>query len=142
MILYPVQGGSSGTGPQVILANCDAGDLVGDAVRISSDKVAGLFTVSKVDIDSAAGNDAFSAGVIISKSDPLTCRVQWGGVLEGVYSGLTPGFRLFVDENSRLQEGPPARPSTGRRLVQELAYALASDTILINPLAPIRVVAP
>ena len=140
MILYPVQGGQGGS--RVIAAHCSSSDLVGDAVRVSGDRVTGMYTVSKVDIDAVTGNEAVSMGVIISKSSSVTCQVQWRGVLQGIYSGLTPGSRLFVNELSRLQEGPPARPATGRRLVQELAYVLANDTILIKPLSPIRAVAP
>ena len=139
MILQPVFGGRGGGGALIEVANCDPGDLVGDAVYVSTDKVSGLITVTKVNIDSSTGNESVSVGVIISKSDPSTCRVQFGGTVEGLYTGLTPGNRIFVNESSRLQDTPPDRPTTGKRVMQEVAYALASDLILINPLSPIRV---
>lgn len=120
-------------------ANCDPGDLVGDAVYVSADKVAGIITVTKVDIDSSTYIEAVTVGVIISKSDPSTCNVRLSGVVESLYSGLTPGSRLYVDDNSRLIEGPPVRPSTGKRIIQEVAYALSKDTILVRPLSPFRV---
>lgn len=140
VILQPVVSGNT-SARSIVVANCDPGDIVGDAVFVSANKVGGLYTVTKVNIDATIGtpNQAVSIGIIISKSDPSICKVQTRGIVAGLYSGLTPGARLFVDATSQLSAGPPARPSTGKRVVQELAYALASDTILINPSIPLRI---
>lgn len=140
MILQPVfVRGSSGGGTDFsIQANCDAGVSEGDVVYVSSDKVGSYYQVAKVDIDNTDSVQAIGIGIVSSKSSSTTCTVYLSGVLPGVYSGLTPGKRLFVDTSARLVQTPPSRPLSGKRIVQKVAYALASDTILIRPEEPIQ----
>jgi hypothetical protein len=136
MIPTPMRRGGGGS-TQEIDAVCAAGDAIGDVVYISADKVGSLYSVAKVDIDNAAPWRGIGIGVVKSKPTATTCRVQLGGLLQGVYSGLTPGRRLFVNTSSQLSPAPPAPPVSGRRLSQRIAYAVSADTILIDPKEPI-----
>lgn len=115
------------------VANCLASDEVGHAVRSSSDKVAGLYQVTRVDIDSTVAEEARAVGIISAKSDATTCVVRTAGSIEGVFTGLTPGKQLFVGTDAFLTHTPPAQPSSGQRLIQSVAYATASDAVVIAP---------
>ena len=119
--------------PTRLPANCLAGDAVGNAVRITGDRVAGRYQATSVDIDATAAHEARGVGVIASKSDATTCVIQTGGILSGVLSGLTPGRLLFVAADATLSESPPPRPSSGYRTIQAMAYALAADVAVISP---------
>lgn len=142
MIPTPMRGGGGGSGPaptdqDIVDAACSSGDTVGDVVYVLADKVGLLYSVTKVDIDNAESWRAIGIGVIKSKSETTVCKVQLGGLLQGVYTGLLPGRRLFINTSSRLSLSPPPAPVSGRRLSQRIAYAMASDTILIDPKEPI-----
>lgn len=142
MIPTPMRGGGGGAGPtpttdEIVDAACTSGDAPGDVVYVNADKIGTLYTVTKVDIDNAESWRAIGIGVIKSKSDLTTCKVQLGGLLVGVYTGLTPGRRMFVNTSSKLSPNPPPAPLAGRRLSQRIAYAMASDTLLIDPKEPI-----
>lgn len=125
--------------PARLPATCLASDDVGHAVRITGDRVGGLYQVTRADIDAAASHEARSAGLIVSKTDSTTCVVQTSGILVGIFSGLTPGRLLFVGTDATLSTTPPSRPSSGRRTIQPLAYAVASDVAIIAPGASVRV---
>lgn len=125
--------------PVKLRANCLSSDAVGHAVRITGDEVGGLYQVTRVDIDATTSQEAVAFGIIVSKQSSTTCVVQTSGVLSGVLSGLTSGKLLFVATNATLSDAPPARPSTGKRLIHAIAYALASDVAIIRPLAPVWV---
>lgn len=143
MILQPVTGGGGATGPaaDIIDANCLPTDSVKDVVYIAGDMGGGRYTVSKVNIAAASSIHAIGMGVIIEKGvDPTLCKVQISGIIKAVYTGLTPGKRLFVGASSQLVETPPL-PSTGTSLIQKLGYALASDAVLVSPEEPVRMVA-
>lgn len=140
MILQPVTGAGGSGATDVLDANCLSTDAVKDVVHIAGDKGGGRYTVTKVDIAAVSAVDAVGVGVIISKDsgDPTLCQVQISGLLEDVYTGLTPGRRLFIGTNSQLTETPPAHPLTGTRLVQKMGYALASNVVLVAPEEPMR----
>jgi hypothetical protein len=123
----------------IFTALCYSSDAVGDAVYIMGDRVNGSFQVTKVDIDESNVVKAVACGVIIQKLSPTTCKVQTSGRILGLYTGLTPGLSLFVQEDSRLGHAPPVNPPVGRRVVQSLAYALAADVLLVRPWPPTRV---
>lgn len=121
----------------VLRANCLVTDLVGDAFYISADRIGDLYQITKVDIDDVDITKAEAIGIIRLKIDATTCYIQLFGELSGVYSGLTPNARLFVDTTSQLREGPPAE-ATGR-LFHQIARASAADVIFIDPKVPIRI---
>lgn len=138
MILTPVRGGGgSSAAPQLIEANCVPTDSAGDVVYVSADKSDGRFNIAKVNIDHSESWRAIGIGVIKRKLSGIVCEVQLGGLLEGVYTGLTPGRRMFADVNSRLAYTPPSVPFSGRRISQKIAYVMASDILLIVPEEPI-----
>lgn len=123
------------------LATCLASDAVGHAVRISGDMAAGLYQVTRVDIDATDLDEARAIGVIAAKADSTTCTVQTAGVLSGVLSGLTPGKVLYVATDATLSETPPPRPATGKRLIQSIAYAISSEVAVISMHTRVRVIA-
>jgi hypothetical protein len=138
MILQPVSAGA-GSAPTVLLADCLATDSVGCAVRVMGDAVAGAYQVTKVDIDqTVAPQQAISLAVIKSKASSTRCVIQTSGVLDGVFSGLTPGKRMFVGATGQLQEGPPSYPSSGARMLQLAAFVLSSTAILIGFNSPVQ----
>jgi hypothetical protein len=123
----------------IFLANCLFGDLVGDVVYITGPKVGNLYQVSRVDIDDPA--KAVGKGVIIEKTSSTECTVRRAGIILGVYTGLTPDKALFVGTNGRLQEGPPARPVSGRRYFQQMATALSSADLVMEIQQPSIIIA-
>lgn len=125
--------------PGALPGRCLATDSVGHAVRVTGDRIDGLYQVTKVDIDAAAPSEAKGFGIISAKSDATTCIVQTSGPMSGVLSGLTPGRLLFVDTDATLTATPPPRPSSGERTIQALAYAVASDVAVIAPQVALRV---
>ena len=134
MILQPARVAAA---PLIVRAECAAARAVGDVVYVSAPKIGNLYQVSLVNIDSANPIVAIGIGVIKAKRTATECEVQLGGLLDGVYTGLTPGARLFVNTSGRLASTPPGHPITGRRLVQRVAYAMDADVILVNPFEPI-----
>lgn len=134
MILQPARAAAT---PQIIRAACDAARQPKDVVYVHADKVGDLYQVTLVNIDSATTVEAIGVGVIRAKRSATVCEVQLGGLLDGVYTGLTPGRRLFVDTSGRLSESPPSQPISGRRLSQRVAFAMASDVIFVAPAEPI-----
>lgn len=125
----------SAGGDQFLEAFCFSTDAVGDAVYIMGDKVGGRHQVTKTDINDVTHAPAI--GLIIFKETSTTCVVQVGGVLNGVYTGLTPQAPQFVGLDSKLHETPPAAPTTGRRSIQMLAQAISSEDLLISARSPI-----
>lgn len=118
--------------PTRLRASCLATDLVGHAVRITGDKAGGLYQVTRVDIDAVDAQEARAIGVIVVKADTTTCVVQTSGLVSGVWSGLTPGQLMFVRSDATLSNTPPSRPTTGKRTIQALAYAVAADEAVIS----------
>lgn len=132
-----------GQGKQIVtglyksfLANCLAADLVGDFVYTTGPKVGSLYQVSRVDIDVQAKMPA--VGTIISKTSATECEVQFNALLQGVYSGLTPGARIFIGTDGR-----PAhtldRPLTGRRWLQSVGVAVSATDITLHLMEPIGI---
>jgi len=118
---------------------CFATDLVGHAVYVFAPKLGSRFQVTKANIDDSTKVPAI--GIIIAKSGPSVCTVQYDGQVLGVYTGLTEGESLFVGTNALLTNTPPARPLVGKRWIQPFAYVLASDTILLQRSWPYKKVA-
>ncbi len=113
---------------QAFIASCDASAAVGDLVLITGDSVAEVRPVEVVDIHDSAKMPA--NGIIISKENPLLCRVQTLGLIP--FSGLTPGRPCFVSDAGRPTPTPPT-PTTTYVMVQHIGYGMDSDTLFLLP---------
>jgi hypothetical protein len=72
-------------------------------------------------------------GIIISKSAPTLCRVQVGGEMIGIVSGLTPGKVVFVSSSGTL-EHTLVNPGVGQlAYIQSMGLALSTDRVLVMP---------
>ena len=136
-----VGSGIPGQGASVVRAYCFNTDLPGHAVSILGNKVGGLFQVTKVNIASFNPIESIAVGVIASKVSVSTCVVVLTGLLVGVYSELDYGVPLFIGDDSYLYPVPPDRPSSGTKMIQFIASAMASDTILVRSCTPTRIIA-
>lgn len=116
--------------PEFVSAICQASDAVQSVVRVSGPSVGGLYQVTAIDITALPVEMAF--GIIVSKASSTLCTVQVGGELIGVYTGLTPGRPLFVDDAAKLSHSIPTRPITGVKLSYLAATALDTDKALLN----------
>lgn len=136
-LALPREGGGSSTTPEDIVlsydANCLETDSPKDGVYITGDPIGGRYQVTRVDIDSAVAKESIAFGIIVSKSSTTECVIVVSGIVAGLFSGLTPGSRLFTSTTGELQQGPPSYPVTGKRKIQEIAYAVGADTVLIQP---------
>ena len=116
--------------PQNFLANCQVSDDVGDMVYVSGDLMGSYYTVTKVDYESRTKMPAI--GMLVMKLTDVTCVVQVGGEVRSLYTGLTPGRHCFVGINGRLTQAVPSTPGSGVRYSQPIAYAIASNTVLLG----------
>jgi len=117
-------------------ANCLASDLVGDCVRITGPKVSNRYQVTKVDPTSSGEDQA--VGVITRKYDPTTCVVQFHGPMSGVYTGLTPGKRYWIDSTARLTLAVATPAIGGVYYLQMMGVATDGDEILVDPHMPMK----
>jgi hypothetical protein len=110
-------------------ANCQSSDAAGDLVYVTGSKVSGRVQIAKVDIDDPAKMPAY--GIIVSKSSPTDCLVQ----VVGDYSvaGLTPNALYFVGTDGRILEGPPPRPTSGYRRIQNIGQADDDGNLRFQP---------
>lgn len=112
-------------------ANCQPTDSVGDCVYISSEYSGGLYQVSKADPSDYSKMPA--VGVIISKASAITCKVQFLGEMNGIYTGLTLRKPLFVGADARLTSTPPVAPVSGYAFVQNMGMAAGSTRVILVP---------
>lgn len=111
-------------------ADCSSAEAVGDFVCISGPPIVNRDQVRKAD---PADYDRLPAvGVIISKSSPTTCLVQWLGETPAIFSGLSAGEVYFLGADSRLANVPPL-PTSRDMFVQIVAVALSTDRAYIRP---------
>lgn len=111
-------------------ADCSSAEAVGDFVCISGPQVSNRDQVQKAD---PSDYDKLPAvGVIISKSSPTTCLVQWMGETPAIFSGLSAGEPYFLGADSKLAEVPPP-PVSQDMFVQVVAVALSADRAYIRP---------
>lgn len=110
-------------------AACLASDSVGDFIRITGNKVAGVYQVSKVDILNATTMPCI--GIITSKSASTSCFVQTFGIIAAV--GLVAGTRYWVGSDSQIAAVHPT-PGPGEIVVaQVVGVALDSTELLLRP---------
>jgi len=117
-------------------ANCLATDSVMDCVRITGSKVSNRFQVTKVDPTNPGEDQAI--GIIIKKYDPTTCVVQFHGPMRGVYTGLAPGKRYWIDTNARLTTAIGTPAIGGVFYLQMMGVATDDEEILVDPHMPMK----
>jgi hypothetical protein len=110
------------------VAECPSTAVVGDLVYPVSNWHP---TVNFVDIYSYSLMP--SVGIIKSKSDPITCKVQTRGLLVGVYNGLFPGQKYLAGPDHRPTRTVPTAPQNGYVFLQHLGVALDPTTLIFNP---------
>lgn len=114
----------------VFEAECLSTDAVGDCVQARVPN-GGIYHVTKVDPWDETKMP--SAGIIISKSDLTHCVVQFGGVVDGVYGGLTVRKPLFIDDGGGLTQTLPT-PGPGQSFfVQGMGSAIDDTAFVLNP---------
>jgi hypothetical protein len=106
-------------------------DQVGDAVYIRG-AANGFYKVARVDVSTVTKMPAI--GVIIRKWGSTDALVQFYGELNGIYSGLDPGKRYFIDTSGKPALVPPDPVSTGgRAYTQIIGVALDVEVLYVNP---------
>ena len=123
-------GADGSTAPSIRDAACPSTCAVDDWVFVTGDEVAGVIQVDTVDIDDTAKMPAI--GIVIEKPTFTTARVQVGGEL-GTFAGLAPGKPHFVGDDSEISTTRPANPSSGKRSIQVIGFALSSTKLIVKP---------
>jgi hypothetical protein len=116
-----------------IPVNCLAGDVVGDFVYITGDKVGTRHQVAKADPSDAGMMPA--VGVLIQKLDATTGVVQ---VREktSLYSGLTSGEIYVVGTDARPATSGDGNYPVLSDIVQQIGIAVDDTELLVQPMAP------
>jgi hypothetical protein len=111
-------------------AECTAAESVGDFVCIVADPPNGYDLVGKA--DPADFSKMPAVGVIISKSSPTACLVQWIGETPDIFAGLSSGEVYFVGADGKIAEDPPA-PTTVPLFSQFMGVATAPTRLYLRP---------
>jgi len=111
-------------------AECTAAESVGDFVCIADDPPNGHDLVGKADPANFAKMPA--VGVIISKSSPTRCLVQWLGETPNIFTGLSSGEVYFVGVDAKIAEAPPV-PTTVPLFAQFMGVATAPTRLYLRP---------
>lgn len=116
-----------------VIAECLPSDGIGamvykTGVQPDDDK----YVVASCDPSDVDKMPAF--GMLIEKLDSTTGIVQRRGIVRAVYSGLTPGELLFVDDAGGLSNSPP-EPTVGspHKFMQSVGVALSGSAIDLDP---------
>lgn len=110
-------------------SECTSSEGVGDFVCIVDDPPNGVDLVGKAD---PADFDKMPAvGVIISKSTPTDCLVQWMGETPNIFSSLSSGEIYFLGADSKIAETPPI-PGATKMFVQPVAVATAPTRVYVK----------
>jgi hypothetical protein len=111
-------------------AECTAAESVGDFVCIVADPPNGVDLVGKADPSDFTKMPA--VGIIISKSSPTDCLVQWFGETPDIFSGLNSGEVYFVGSDSKIADVPPV-PTTVPLFSQWMGVATAPTRLYVRP---------
>jgi hypothetical protein len=111
-------------------AECTAAESVGDFVCIVDDPPNGVDLVGKA--DPADFTKMPAVGVIISKSSPTDCLVQWLGETPNIFAGLSSGEVYFVGADSKIADEPPT-PTTVPLFTQFMGVATAPTRLYLRP---------
>lgn len=115
---------------EIRAAECSSAEAVGDWVCISDDPPNGTDYVRKA--DPADFTKMPAVGVVVSKSAPTQCRVQWFGETPDIFSGLSSGEYYFVGTDSRSADLPP-EPTTAPLFTQFVGVATAPTRMYVRP---------
>lgn len=114
--------------PLQVRCNCQPGNLVGDLVRVYGPRVSSLYRVDRADPTSYATMPMW--GALTEKESPTVCKVQGSGIVEDLWTGLTPGRTYFVGLDGR----PSAVPPIGSGVfVQRIGVALDVNAMRLQP---------
>lgn len=117
-------------------ALCTASEGIGDCVRISGPKSGTLYQVREMNPQNPGEDQAI--GIVTDKSDPTHCTVITRGLMAGIYTGLVPGDRYFIDPSSQLTNVRPSpTPAGGTYYLQVMGVALDTEELLVNPETPV-----
>lgn len=111
-------------------AECTSSEAVGDFVCIADDPPNGLDVVAKA--NPADFTKMPAVGVIVSKSSPTQCTVQWLGETPNIFTGLSSGEVYFVGVDARIAEVPPV-PTTVPLFAQWMGVATAPTRLYLRP---------
>lgn len=111
-------------------AECTAAESVGDFVCISDDPPNGYDIVAKA--DPSDFNKMPAVGVIINKTSPTKCLVQWYGETPDIFTGLASGEYYFVGSDSKVSDVPPA-PTVTPLFSQWMGVATAPTRLYVRP---------
>lgn len=74
-----------------------------------------------------------AVGIIVSKSSPTSCLVQYVGEVVNVYSALTNKKPLFVGLGGQLTDVPPVPSLGGYAFVQTMGMTTSSNRLILVP---------
>ena len=126
----PGPAGPAGSNIELAVA-CLNTDVVGACVRIAGAYSGGYYQVETVDLTDWAGGIA--VGMLVSKSDTTHGIVKVSGVIDGLYTGLTPGLTYVAGTNGQLVRPAPVPLVSQRLYVQPMGWALSTDKFLLSP---------
>ncbi|RLC88636.1 MAG: hypothetical protein DRJ03_01820 [Chloroflexi bacterium] len=115
---------------EVRRAECTAAEGVGDFVCVAGDPPNGHDVVAKA--DPADFNKMPAVGVVVSKSTPIECLVQWFGETPSIFTGLASGEIYFVGSDAKIAEEPPT-PTTVPLFTQFMGVATAPTRLFLRP---------
>jgi len=118
-------------GKQKITADCLVTDSLGDWVYIASDQVAGVYQVTKIDVEDE--NKMPAVGVIVKKLEDTKCVVQCWGEVKSLFAGLEPGKSYMISGSSSVTNTTPIPPFGGYLCVQKIGMALSATSLLMFP---------
>jgi len=119
--------GTSSSGVSTFNGVCLATDAVGDFMYVSGTAK----NVAKVDITQYSKVPA--VGCIINKPTTTTCVIQTSGIVEGIYTGFTPGKICVAGMNARPTSTAPTASVGGSLFIQTLGVALDTNALLVSP---------
>jgi hypothetical protein len=111
--------------PKFETVDCLAGDAIGDLVYCSGMPVGGDLQVAKADATDPDKRPPI--GVIASKVSSTECTIQYGGLTEELYAGLTPGKTYWLGSAGLPVEDPP-----GGHPCQYIGVAVSDKVIALN----------
>lgn len=113
----------------LVPARCAPSDLVGDAVCIVGDLLAGSIQVGRADPFQIVRMPA--VGILVAKQDATHGSVAILGLQE--LAGFSPGARLFVGQDGRPTVTPMVPARTQPMFVQSLGQAMDSGHVFVLP---------
>jgi len=117
--------GGGGAEPSISEVDCLTANQVGHWVYTAGPIIAGRIQVDTVDPNDPSKLPAF--GLLIEKLTSTEGRVQWGGKVDGVVTGLVPGGVIYLGDTGFSSQVP--HPSCA----QPVGVAVGEDSVLVAP---------